>query len=185
MLAQCSRCFKTRSAHRDRKTGKIVCDVCKTWAREQNPARLKPCGRCETMAIAAKLDADGNSVCRNCYRKERCEVCSLCGRNSTVETRNVLGDPICQWCYNKSRYHDMSTYEICYGCGQRKYVSTRDRASGYAICSACRRMGFPAVYDLCWCSRKKPLGKYKSKPCPLGHPKEEPIHLRIVFTAQG
>lgn len=183
MLAKCSRCSIVRNAHRDRKTRKMVCDACKQHERLQNSSRVEPCGRCQKRASVAKRDTSGTPICHTCYRKAHREICSLCHQNKSVETRDTLGQPICQWCYNTARYHNTGLHEVCYGCGKRKHVAKRDRATGYAICSVCRRDNFPEVHNLCWCGRKRPVGKRGSKSCPLGHPEKEPIHLRIVFTA--
>lgn len=96
-------------------------------------------------------------LCYKCYKKNKKEICSLCGEEKRVEKRSTDGGAICPKCYEKLFYE--KPREVCFICGKTNIVKKRNE-NKEPICPKCYEYPLRICYK---CGEKRPAAKMIGK----------------------
>lgn len=91
-----------------------------------------------------------------CWSKnpDNYEVCSVCGEERSVQTRNERQEPVCPNCNRM----DSSKRKKCAKCGKKKRGAMSKKEGKYQgkfLCSNCRQKEFPKLRKCRSCKEKK------------------------------
>ena len=127
MQGICKACGQSKTVHKNRKTGKLVCKNC----YYDHFAWQEKCSKCNDVGRIACRKGK-KIVCSKCYHKSYApprQECSRCHKTKPVE--NWDGDqPVCGVCYKKSRIGECAECKkkkviqalgLCYACYKRRH----------------------------------------------------------------